>query len=220
MKDKLNLGCGNKMPSNWINVNVAGNPLFVLFPVLFPLRKILVALGLRQPWKVFFHDLRNPLPFPDQSMSIVYASHLLEHLYLTEAQALLKECYRVLRSGGVIRIVVPDLRSLINDYLQSISKQSHDSVPAADRLNERLLLRHPSPPGGSLLYRLYLGVNDFHTHKWVYDVDSLTGHIRKAGFSEVAERGFLDSRISDVQAVEMPGRVLGGEGICVEGVKP
>ena len=117
-------------------------------------------------------------------------------------------------------MVVPDMRSLVNDYLQSVNEQSHKDIAPADRLNERLLLRHPSPPGGSLLYRLYLGVNDFHTHKWMYDVDSLTGHIRKAGFSEVAERDFLDSRISDIQAVEIPGRVLGGEGVCVEGVKP
>lgn len=89
------------------------------------LRKALVTLGLvtrdqATQWnvRVLVRDLRKPLPFRENAFSVVYASHVLEHLYLVEAQRLLCECRRVLKSGGVIRLVVPDLRSIIAEYLK------------------------------------------------------------------------------------------------------
>lgn len=63
-------------------------------------------------------DLRGPLPFEDESVDVCYASHVLEHLGRNEARALLAECYRVIRKDGIIRLVVPDLESIVRDYLR------------------------------------------------------------------------------------------------------
>jgi len=54
----------------------------------------------------------------------------------------------------------------------------------------------------------------------MYDADSLISHLNLAGFVEVQEMAFHQSRIVKIEQVEDAGRVLNGAGICVEGVKP
>ncbi|HRP63963.1 MAG TPA: methyltransferase domain-containing protein [Phycisphaerales bacterium] len=52
-------------------------------------------------------DLRNPLPFPNRSVSLVYCSHMIEHVFPEQALALLREVYRILSDDGVARFAVP-----------------------------------------------------------------------------------------------------------------
>ena len=61
-------------------------------------------------------DLQNGLPFPDSSIDIIYSSHLLEHFIYKEILSLLKECYRVLKVGGIISISVPNAKLFIDAY--------------------------------------------------------------------------------------------------------
>ena len=49
-------------------------------------------------------DLRNGIPFPDESVSQLYSSHFFEHLSFKEGQRFLDECLRVLRPGGKFSI--------------------------------------------------------------------------------------------------------------------
>ncbi len=53
-------------------------------------------------------DVRCGLPFPDNSMKFIYSCHMLEHLHITEAIELLKECRRVLAADGYMRLTLPD----------------------------------------------------------------------------------------------------------------
>ena len=46
-------------------------------------------------------DLTKRLPFDDGSVDAVYSSHLFEHIYYSDAEAILQECHRVLKPGGV-----------------------------------------------------------------------------------------------------------------------
>jgi SAM-dependent methyltransferase len=61
-------------------------------------------------------NLRWGLPFAAGAARFVYASHLLEHFYYHEAEALLAEIRRVLCPGGVVRLVVPDIGACIAAY--------------------------------------------------------------------------------------------------------
>jgi ubiquinone/menaquinone biosynthesis C-methylase UbiE len=225
--EKLNLGCGPNAPSGWLNVDGSWNAWFSYHPHL---RKMLEAVGLINStnqgahWNVrpIVHDLRRPLPFKENTFSAIYASHVLEHLYLVESQRLLGECKRVLKPGGVIRLVVPDLRFMVTDYLQRKNggNPTHpEEMSAADHLNERLGFRSPAPPAGNIVFRFYAVWKDFHSHKWMYDSESLTRYLNLAGFEEVSKKEFLKSEIPGIEDVETSERILGGAGICIEGRK-
>src|SRR4051812_9150214 len=104
--DKLNLGCGLTAPDNWLNVD---GSLQVWFAQRPKLKSFLVSMGLYPksqaeiPWpsNVMRFDLRKSLPFPNNHFIAIYSSHTFEHLYFDQARFLLKESYRVLKSGGV-----------------------------------------------------------------------------------------------------------------------
>jgi len=223
--EKLNLGCGPNAPSGWLNIDGSWNAWFSNHIYL---RKVLTILGMFSGtdagWNVrpLVHDLTKPLPFEDNTVSIIYGAHVLEHLYLADAQRLLGECLRILRPGGVIRVVVPDLRSMVATYLKNKNGESpsrSERIAAADKLNEKLGFRSPAPPNGNFLFKFYSLWKDFHHHKWMYDSDSLIHYLENAGFAGVREREYLQSDIPGIDEVEEAGRVLDGAGICVEGKK-
>lgn len=176
------------------------------------------------PPDVVVRDLRRPLPFDDESFDAIYASHVVEHLYRTDAHRLLRECRRILRPGGVLRVVVPDLKAIVDEYVtHDGAGPGHDPLErddACERLNQRLMLRHDHPPDGPLHLRLYTFFSDFHTHKWMYDAPHLLGLFHQAGFVCAMPRGYLESAIPNIAEVERSSRVLDGAGIVVEGTRP
>ena len=94
---QLNLGCGARFHPAWLNLDIApASP------------------------EVQQHDLRRPLPFDAGSFDAVYCSHVLEHLPHRQALPFVRECRRVLASGGVFRVVVPDLEMIARLYLKSL----------------------------------------------------------------------------------------------------
>ena len=82
----------------------------------------------------------RPLPLEDGAAQMIYCSHMIEHLPVSEAQWFLKECHRLLRPGGVLRIVTPDQALAADayergDWMFFLEHQVlHEGVPAADAL--------------------------------------------------------------------------------------
>lgn len=225
---KLHLGCGLITPDGWINMDGSWNARLAKHPFW---RKVLAATSIISKdqssiaWnpKIISRDVRKPLPFPVDTLDAIYASHLLEHLYLNEARQLLQECFRTLRPGGVLRMVVPDLRAAAIAYLKfadSYDFRNSKNATPADWLNSKLLLREPSAAQGNVFSKVYTNLKDFHSHKWMYDAPSLCSEFSKVGFVDVGEMQLHRSRIVGIEDVEDHSRVLNGEGICVEGVKP
>jgi len=222
MADRVNLGCGPDAPAGWLNVDGSWSAWFTHHEAL---RWTLERVGVINAsyhgaqWKVrpVVHDLSKPLPFQDNSFSAVYASHVLEHLYRSRALALLSECKRVLKPGGTLRLVVPDLHVLVVEYLAS--KNNGGSRTAADDLNEKMAFRASAPLTGNALLKFYHLWKDFHSHKWMYDAESLIGYLEAAGFHEVAQMEICRSAIPGIEEVERPDRVLNGAGVCIEGKK-
>jgi hypothetical protein len=84
---KLNLGCGEQYADGWINVDHAGSPH----------RKDLEV------------DLTGELPWSNESVNLIYAGHLLEHLTLDQCHELLTKLRRCTVYGGELMIVGPDV---------------------------------------------------------------------------------------------------------------
>jgi predicted SAM-dependent methyltransferase len=100
----LNLGCGQRFHSSWTNINFVSNGDGVIA-----------------------HNLKYGIPFPDKSFDVVYHSHVLEHFPKAEAEPFIKECYRVLRPQGILRVVVPDLEQIARTYLHCLEQADTDS---------------------------------------------------------------------------------------------
>lgn len=228
--NRLHLGCGPHVVDGWLNIDGSWSAWFAIHQRLVRALAALHIVPKRlvisfYPSNIMMHDLCRPLRFvPDSSCDAVYASHLLEHMLFPDAQAVLRESLRVLKPGSVARFVVPDLRSIVLEYLgQGTVADMYDEIETltgADRFSSRFLNSSTKPQDGSFLYRLYTALTNFHVHKWMYDGASLASHMRNVGFTDVRERGLNDSAIPDISEIEIPSRVAGGNGVCVEGVKP
>ena len=217
--DHLHLGCGLTAPDDWLNVDGSWQVTLARRPWI---KKLLVATRLLPPsqaaipWSpnVVRLNLNRPLPFPDGAFKVIYSSHLLEHLYHDQARMLLQECHRVLAPGGICRVVVPDLRAIVDHYLR-LKEQGNPG--AADRFMEMLMVHERSPKPGFLgwFYRL----TGFHTHKWMYDAESLSTLMVLAGFEKVSQLRACQSDILRIKEVENPKRIDDGEGVAFESIK-
>jgi len=56
-------------------------------------------------------------PLPDHSVACIYASHVFEHISIYAIRKVMAECYRILRPGGILRIIVPDPVTSMQHYL-------------------------------------------------------------------------------------------------------
>ncbi len=158
---RLHLGCGPFTPQGWINLDGSWNAWFAKHSFLRWLVgafRLAPASAVGRTWDkgIVFHDVRNALPFETNSLSALYSSHMLEHWYLEETRRLLTECYRVLEPSGVLRMVVPDLRAIVVEYLHAVTSElpggrdTREAIYPADELNHRLLFRSPSPQSAVL----------------------------------------------------------------------
>ncbi|MBP5973257.1 methyltransferase domain-containing protein [Brasilonema sp. CT11] len=203
---KLNLGCGSHIPSGWVNVDYALGAWIAKLPVLSIINKKFKIINFDWSDKIFMHDLRKKFPWEDNSVDVVYSSHTLEHLSKTEGQHFLKECHRVLKPNGIIRIIVPDLRYIVNKYTQG--------EIAADEMLDELYVSYDSPRDGALKRRLAPFIR--FPHKCMYDTPALLRIMSEIGF-EVASRQAFESEIEDVRAIERSSRT--DEAVIIEGKK-
>jgi predicted SAM-dependent methyltransferase len=148
---RLHLGCGWVRLEDWLNVD------------LFATRADI-------PW-----DLRWGVPLEPGSVEAIFHEHMLEHLSLRDGFLFTRECRRLLKPGGVLRIGVPDAGACIDSYS---GKGSPDW--AASR------------PTGLLAVQALFYENG---HLAMYDAETLTLLCRAAGFAEAARREWGESWI-------------------------
>ena len=76
-------------------------------------------------------DLSRRLPFPDNDFDVVYHSNVLEHIRRDDASAFMRECFRVLKPGGILRVAVPDLERICRLYLEKLQLATSGDVASA-----------------------------------------------------------------------------------------
>ena len=154
MTVKLNLGCGPRPFKGWINTDKSWNTYLYRVPMLKKLiLKSLLSLGwvtedalvhvVDYPSDLDIRrcDVTKGISFDDMSVDYIYTSHMLEHLRKEDAMFVLKECCRVLKQGGILRVVVPDLKLYVIEYLDTEESSDGNDIPAADKFMNGIMLQ-------------------------------------------------------------------------------
>lgn len=165
-KKNVHLGAGGHHIQSWINVDVLPAGVDVLA------------------------DFQHHLPFRAGSVDLVHSEDLIEHLELPMGKALVRECHRILKPGGVMRIVTPDLRALIQRVY-------------IDRAEEDLAWCNTWLKANGPCEALNMHMRMEGEHRFVYDEEYLRHVLEEAGFrvrrvhynaSPVRELRYLDLR--------------------------
>jgi SAM-dependent methyltransferase len=136
-KAMLNLGCGTTMHMDWTNLDFSAYAWLARHPGVAALMKIVGILSAERAERlrsvdpsIIHWDLRKGLPFDDCTFDVVYLSHVLEHFPRESALPLMCECRRVIRPGGIVRVVVPDLAALWERYRRTLRGLDSGDVSA------------------------------------------------------------------------------------------
>lgn len=93
---KFHLGCGNKFIEGFIHIDI-----------------------LEFPHVDHRTSIDNLEMFESDSVSLIYAAHVLEHFSRNDIDRVLAEWYRVLKRGGILRLAVPDFKACVDQYLEN-----------------------------------------------------------------------------------------------------
>ena len=178
---KLHLGCGPRYIPGFVHVDAVPGPC------------------------VDIVGLVERLSLADASVSLIYASHVLEHFGRYEYKAVLREWFRVLMPGGVLRLSVPDFAACAAIYYES---------GLVDGLS-------------GLVGLIVGGQRDgYDFHKMIFDEAFLRRDLLDLGFSQVRRWDWRDTEhtgIDDYSQAYLPhmhkedGRLMS---LNLEAVKP
>lgn len=151
----LNIGCGSKYHKSWVNIDMGA--------FSSDIKEVNVLKG---------------LPFRDNSFDVVYHSQVLEHIPREKAEFFIKECYRVLKKEGIIRVVVPDLENIIDEYKKLLNENLNNPTEASEANYEWIMIEMIDQIGrnhfgGQMLQ--YLKQKEIVNEKFVYDRIGLIG---------------------------------------------
>jgi SAM-dependent methyltransferase len=213
----LNIGCGRRANRSWTNVDFSPYARLAHHALA---ARLLHGTGLLSDLRyerlqqvdpeIVCWDLRRGIPYPTGTFDVVYHAHFLEHVPRDAARALLAECHRALRPGGILRVVVPDLQTLAAAYLNAAARLERGDHAAKDDHRHTIAeIFEPMVRTGSagnihrsrvlrFAERLIRGNADRtgELHCWIYDKHSLGNLLTGVGFTAVRTEEPVTSRIA------------------------
>lgn len=199
---KLVIGCGRLPKEGWINSDYLNTGRTNW-------SKKIIAKG----YQFQEIDASKTLPFDENDLSFIFSEHVLEHLPEEVGKFFLKEAYRVLKPGGVIRTVVPDKDFYLNlkdddEYVKLYINYC--------KKNDNTEVDH-FPGVASLVAKRSLSVS-ITDHHWVPTLDMLIKQHEDAGFN-VKVCKYFESEHKPLINLEIDDRMRILESIVVEGTK-
>jgi len=201
---KLNLGCGSVRPQGWVNTDSSLNAHIQRIPIVGKVARKALGTVEYDSNNLTYMNLNKRWPYKNDSVDIVYASHLFEHLTLRSADLFLKEAMRCLKPGGVIRLVVPDLYKISKKY---IAEYENGSAADPTEFIMWAINMHREGQYGSKLGTFKKMVLEWqgypHQHKYMYDEKSLRKKLEDYGFKDILSMSYGESRyIPEIHDVE------------------
>lgn len=163
----LDVGCGRNVHEEFINVDYLWHP------------------GVDVCW-----DIGRSIPFPSASMKGIFTEHCLEHFSIPVAFAVLKECWRVLTPGGLLRIIVPDAEL----YLELYHRQRRGDENALFPFQESESFNNMFSPIMSVNRVFYQDRDSPSGHRFMYDFQLLKLLLDRLGFESARKVSFREGR--------------------------
>ena len=182
----VNLGSGGKGQEGWVNVEFkrAKDSTLVL-------------------------DLRKPIPLADDSASRILLEHVLEHLdYFSDAKTLLHEVFRILKPGGVFRVIVPDCEKFVKAYVSRDIRLWDELGWACESLPDDI------PTQMAILNHVFHQQGE---HLFGYDFETLAHLLESFGFERIERMSFRKS-LDPKLAIDQPNHEK--YSLYVDAVKP
>ena len=159
---------------------------------------------------VFRLDATRPLPIKDNSFDFIFCEHMIEHISWIDALGMLKECNRILRPGGIIRISTPDLAVLLHLYPTPADRLAGHYV---DWANRNFIDYGTDPLPRDANKSVFVINNAFRAwgHQFLYDGHTLALALEAAGFREILRCRPQESRHGDLRGIERHGETINCE---------
>ena len=213
----LNLGCGHKVSVHLdvVNIDWSMNLRIRKSQLLSTLAHLVLSRARRErlarlPANIQAHDLSRGIPFGDNTVDAIFHSNMLEHLERHVAPIFLAEALRVLKPGGIHRIVVPDFELACAAYLADIRRCVEDPSLAPHHDEHIALVLEQSvrreatgtslqAPVRRFIENLVLGDarRRGETHQWMYDQINLPALLKRLGYRTVSAMTYTTSHIPD-----------------------
>jgi predicted SAM-dependent methyltransferase len=134
--------------------------------------------------EVIAWDCRWDLPFADGVVAGIRVEHFLEHLETREElPAFLRDCWRVLRPRGVLRVIVPDAERFLRAYCRG-DHSGFRELGVSDPFPSDL------PTRMDVVNHVF---HQWHEHRWAYDFETLAHRLHACGFAEVKRTSYHSS---------------------------
>lgn len=187
----LDLGCGWNTHAHMLNCDFQWHP------------------GIDLCWDI----AAKPLPFADARFQGIYSEHCLEHHAPEVILVILRECFRLLASGAVLRLVLPDAERYIRTYVDMLDGVQMASFPYPEDLRLGAL----SSPLLGVNRIFYQDRESLHGHCFMFDEHLLRGFLQEAGFVDICSTGFRTGR---VPALLLDSESRWPESFAMEAVRP
>ena len=227
----LNLGCGTKTSNLKDAVNIDWSIFLRLkkISIIQPIIPLIFKGERLKNYKsisndILVHNLKKGIPFKDNSVDAIFHSHVVEHIDRDYINIFINESYRVLKPGGILRIVCPDLHYLVEEYLSSYEKSKHDKDYAQnhDRYVSEILEQcvrkeangsSNQKPFRRKLENFILGSarDRGETHQWMYDDVNLKLILEESYFKNIKKMIFNKSNIENWEAHKLESNEDGSE---------
>jgi len=161
-KKYLNLGCGIFTHKNFINLDYEWNE------------------GIDICW-----DLSKGIPLIDESIQGIFTEHCLEHFSIEQLDFILSECFRILKPGGILRLVVPDGKYFLNCYVNLIEQKP--SLPLSSEFCK-------DQASYKDIYTPIMAINKlFYSweHRFIFDFETIRHLLQKNNFQDIQQHTFL-----------------------------
>ena len=123
-------------------------------------------------------DVARTWPIKSDSINNIFADNVIEHLGIEANRKLFIEAFRVVKTGGTIRLITPNIGELVNQYRSGLAA----NVDLVKQLREDgYLISHDID-----LLR-FAFQDDGHHEGYLWDFRSLASELERVGFSDVVQ---------------------------------